>query len=57
MVDFTVPRFTKPTFLISVLTDFKSHNGDQQQISPNTDAYLTPDFMRIKDMITQGEFS
>ena len=32
-------------------------NRDQHQISPgNTNAYSTPEVMRIKDMITQGEF-
>ena len=31
---------------------------DQHQISPcNINAYATPEVMRIKDMITQGEFS
>ena len=31
---------------------------DQHQISPcNINAYSTPEVMRIKDMITQGEFS
>ena len=35
-----------------------SPNSDQHQISPcNTNAYSTPEVMRIKDMITQGEFS
>ena len=33
-------------------------NSDQHQISPcNTNAYSTPEVMRIEDMITQGEFS
>ena len=33
-------------------------NGDQHQISPcNVNGYSTPEFMRIEDMITQGEFS
>ena len=32
--------------------------SDQHQISPcNINAYSTPEVMRIKDMITQGEFS
>ena len=32
--------------------------SDHRQISPcNTNAYLTPEVMRIKDTITQGEFS
>ena len=35
-----------------------SPNSDQHQISPcNINAYLTPEVMRIKNMITQGEFS
>ena len=35
-----------------------SPNSDQHQISPcNVKAYSTPEVMRIKDMITQGEFS
>ena len=35
-----------------------SPNNDQHQISScNTNAYSTPEVMRIKDMITQGEFS
>ena len=35
-----------------------SPNSDQHQISPcNIDAYSTPEVMRIKDMIAQGEFS
>ena len=35
-----------------------SPNSDQHQISPcNINAYSTPEAMRIKDMITQGEFS
>ena len=35
-----------------------SPNNDQHQISPcNINAYLTPKVMRIKDMITQGDFS
>ena len=35
-----------------------SLNSDQHQISPcNVNAYSTPEVMRIKDMITQGEFS
>ena len=35
-----------------------SPNSDQHQISPcNTNAYSTPEVMRIKDMITQGKFS
>ena len=34
-----------------------SPNSDQHQISPcNINAYSTPEVMRIKDMITQGEF-
>ena len=34
-----------------------SFNSDQHQISPcNTNAYSTPEVMRIKDMIIQGEF-
>ena len=35
-----------------------SPNSDQHQISPcNINAYSTPEVMRIKDMINQGEFS
>ena len=35
-----------------------SPNSDQHQISPcNINAYSTPEVMRIKDMITQDEFS
>ena len=35
-----------------------SPNGDQRQISPcNINAYSTPKVMRMKDMITQSEFS
>ena len=35
-----------------------SPNSNQHQISPcNINAYSTPEVMRIKDMITQGEFS
>ena len=35
-----------------------SPDSDQRQISPcNVNAYLNPEVMRIKDMITQGEFS
>ena len=35
-----------------------SPNSDQHQISPcNINAYSTPEVMRIKDMITQGELS
>ena len=35
-----------------------SPNSDQNQISPcNINAYSTAEVMRIKDMITQGEFS
>ena len=35
-----------------------SPNSDQHQISPcNINAYSTLEVMRIKDMITQGEFS
>ena len=35
-----------------------SPNSDQHQISPcNINAYSTPEALRIKDMITQGEFS
>ena len=33
-------------------------NSDQHQISPcNINAYSTPEVIRIKDKITQGEFS
>ena len=33
-------------------------NGDQHQISPcNINACSTPEVMRIKDMISKGEFS
>ena len=33
-----------------------SPNSDQHQISPcNINAYSTPEVVRIKDMITQGE--
>ena len=33
-------------------------NSDKHQISPcHINAYLPPEVMRIKDMITQGEFS
>ena len=31
-------------------------NSDQHQISCNMNAYLAPEVMRIKDMITQGKF-
>ena len=36
-----------------------SPNSDQHQIFPNCNinAYSTPKVVRIKDMITQGEFS
>ena len=35
-----------------------STNSDQNQISPcNINVYSTPVVRRIKDMITQGEFS
>ena len=35
-----------------------SPNSDQHQIFPcNINDYSTPEVMRIKDMITQGEFS
>ena len=35
-----------------------SSNSDQRQISPcNINAYSIPEVMRIKDMITQGDFS
>ena len=35
-----------------------SPNRDQHQISPcNINVYSTSEVMRIKDMITQGEFS
>ena len=35
-----------------------SPSSDQHQISPcSINAYSTPEVMRIKDMITQGEFS
>ena len=35
-----------------------SPNSDQHQISPcNSNAYSTPEVMRIKDVVTQGEFS
>ena len=35
-----------------------SPKSDQHQISPcNINAYSIPEVMRIKDMITQGEFS
>ena len=35
-----------------------SPNSDQHQISPcNISSYSTPEVMRIKDMITQGELS
>ena len=35
-----------------------SPNSDQHQISPcNIHAYTTPEVMRVKHMITQGEFS
>ena len=35
-----------------------SPNSDQHQISPcNINAFSTPEVMRIKDMIIQGEFS
>ena len=43
--------------LISTLNPL-SPNSDQHQTSPcNVNAYSTPEVMRIKDMITQGEFS
>ena len=39
---------------ISALTS----KGDQHQSSPcNINAYLTPEDIRIKDLITPGEFS
>ena len=35
-----------------------SLNYDQHQISPcNINVYSTPEVMRIKDMITKGEYS
>ena len=35
-----------------------SPDSDEHQISPcNINAYSTPEVMRIKDMVTQGEFS
>ena len=35
-----------------------SPNSDQHQNSPcNINAYSTPEVMRMKDMITRGEFS
>ena len=38
--------------------EHKRPNSDQHQISScNINAYSTPEVMRIKDMITQGEFS
>ena len=38
--------------------DFQSPNGNQHQISPrNINAYSVTEVMRIKDMITRGEFS
>ena len=41
-----------------MLLNTLSPNSDQHQISPcNINAYLTPEDMRIKDEITQGEFS
>ena len=42
----------------SLLTLYISPNSDQHQISPcNINVYSTPEVMRIKDMIIQGEFS
>ena len=49
-------KFLGPTSYISLNTS--SPNSDQHHISPcNINAYATPEVMRIKDMITQGEFS
>ena len=43
-------------FLVRVYS--LSANSDQHQISPcNIDAYSTPEVMRSKDMITQGDLS
>ena len=45
--------FSAPRVTINPL----SPNSDQHQISPcNINAHSTPEVMRIKDMITQGEF-
>ena len=44
----------------SIHSSFKplSPNSDQHQIFPcNINAYSTPKVVRIKDMITKGEFS
>ena len=40
------------------LVNPSSPNNDQHEISPcNINVHSTPEVMRIKDMITQGEFS
>ena len=45
-------RYHRDTLLNSL-----SPISDQYQIPPcNINAYSTPEIMRIKDMITQGEF-
>ena len=42
----------------TILRNPLSLNSDQHQISPcKIGAYSTPEVMRIKDTITQGEFS
>ena len=42
----------------SLSESVSSPNTDQHQISPcNVNALSAPEVMRIKDMITQGEFS
>ena len=54
------PNLTKKMSERNKIGPFKplSPNSDQHQISPcNINAYLTPEDMRIKDVITQGEFS
>ena len=43
---------------VIILFNPLSRGSDQHKISPcNINAYSTPEVMRIKDMITQGEFS
>ena len=46
-LSYAIPSYLKPL----------SPNSDQHQISPcNVNGYSTPEVMRFKDMITQGEF-
>ena len=45
-------------FAVSIYLNPSNPDSDQHQISPcNINAYSIPEVMRIKDMITQGEFS